>query len=338
MKTSVVEFKEQLKTALIDLAWRQWTQLGVGGLEPGKVNYILDPEALLVFSAYIGRFDQRLFDEIIDWLHINARFINIQRLRVMSKKAEFNNQAVLGLMAAYLKKGDASLKWRKIATDFKPSNTPEPQPLFRLSNGQPMPVVGTKDETALQYGFKRNIYRQTDNSSEFPLDTAATMLLQLRGIFGVNARSEATLILLTQDTCTIQNIADASGFSWRSIQDVLFEMNRSNLIDSTGAKRGRYYYLRDRKASLNLFCPSLLEEVPFPNWIGFYNAMIMILNTIEAPNIEKLSEQGVKSVLQELFNNKIGSTLLNSGITLFKFVNIDNAGQLPFLIKNLFET
>lgn len=335
MKTSVVEFREQLKTALIDLAWRQWTQLGVGELEPGKANYILDPEALLVFSAYIGRFDQRLFDEIIDWLHINARFINIQRLRVMSKKAQFANQTVLGLMASYLKKGDASVKWQKIATDFKPEKVTETQSLFQLSNGQSMPVVGTKDDAALQYGFKRNVYLRTNNSGEFPLNSAATMLLQLRGIFGVNSRSEAMLIFLTQDICKIQDVADASGFSWRSIQDVLFEMNRSSLIESTGAKRGRYYYLRDRKASLNLFCPNLLEEVPFPDWIGFYNVMVMIMNTIEVSNVEKLSEQGVKSVLQELFDNKIGITLLDAGIGEVKFLNADDILKLSSLLREL---
>ncbi len=332
ISNSVVEFKERLKIALIDLAWRQWTQLGVGGLELGKANYILDPEALLVFSAYIGRFDQRLFDEIIDWLHINARFINIQRLRIMSKKAQFANHAVLGLMASYLKKGDASVKWKKIATDFKPEKVAEQQSLFKLSNGHPMPVVGAKDDTALQYGFKRNVYQWTNNSSEFPLNAAATILLQLRGLFGVNARSEAMLMFLMQDTCTIQDIADASGFSWRSIQDVLFEMNRSNLIDCTAAKRGRYYYLRDRKAALNLMLPDVGEISRFPHWPDFYNAMIAILEALETPVLEKLSEQAFKSVLEETFAQKIGVRLLESEIEPVKFLNAEKILQLPGLL------
>ncbi len=332
MKTSVVEFREQLKTALIDLAWRQWTQLGVGGLEPGKANYILDPEALLVFSAYIGRFDQRLFDEIIDWLHINARFINIQRLRVMSKKAQFANQTVLGLIASYLKKGDASVKWNKIATDCKPEKVAETQSLFQLFSGQSMPVVGTKDDAALQYGFKRNVYQRTNNSSEFPLNSAATMLFQLRGIFGVNARSEAMLMFLTHDTCTIQDVADASGFSWRSIQDVLFEMNRSNLVDCTAAKRGRYYYLRDRKAMLNMILPDAGEISKFPRWSSFYNSMIVILETLETPALEKLSELAFKSLLEETFTQKIGYQLLDAEIEPVKFLNTEKVQQLPSLL------
>ena len=95
---SASNFRNELKKALLELAWRQWMQFGVAGSSQASERYILDPEALLIFTAYIGRHDQRLFDEVMDWLCVNHRFINVMRLRALSKRTEFEHRSVLGMM------------------------------------------------------------------------------------------------------------------------------------------------------------------------------------------------------------------------------------------------
>ncbi|MDD3927980.1 MAG: hypothetical protein PHT33_15155 [bacterium] len=46
---------------------RKWSQLGVAGAIQAKDNWIIDPEALLLFTMDAGRYDPRLFDEVADW-------------------------------------------------------------------------------------------------------------------------------------------------------------------------------------------------------------------------------------------------------------------------------
>lgn len=45
------------------------------------VAWAADPEALLLFTLQIARDDARLFDEVLDWLAVNAGVMSVRRLR-----------------------------------------------------------------------------------------------------------------------------------------------------------------------------------------------------------------------------------------------------------------
>ena len=79
---SLNEFNLNLRKYLVHFLWRQWAQLGVAYASVEKEDWwIIDPEALWLFSATFARYDARLFDEILDWILKNAAFINIPRLK-----------------------------------------------------------------------------------------------------------------------------------------------------------------------------------------------------------------------------------------------------------------
>ncbi|NLE00596.1 MAG: hypothetical protein GX640_12055, partial [Fibrobacter sp.] len=73
---------KELHSKLIDIQlthlWNQWTQLGVSGYGK-KSSHIIDPEALLLYSLEITRYDARLYDEILDWCFVNGEFLSIPR-------------------------------------------------------------------------------------------------------------------------------------------------------------------------------------------------------------------------------------------------------------------
>ena len=342
---SASNFRNELKKALLELAWRQWTQFGVAGSSQASERYILDPEALLIFTAYIGRHDQRLFDEVMDWLCVNHRFINVMRLRALSKRTEFEHRSVLGMMAAWLTEEDASTKWRKLALDWLPQTAPVAQALFLLSNGNPMPVAGEADPVALRYGFKRNRWKRTGNSNAFPSKGIATLLLQLRGLFGVNARSEAMIGLLTQDICTIQDIAALSGYTWRSVLDVLLEMAHSNRVSRSKVERGYYYFLSHPRQEQELLLPGYSGSWRFPNWLDFYRGCIIIQESVSSPQIDTLSQLTLRSVFQEIFDEKIQGIFLDAGVTsehdsnhaniALKFLRPKTVEALPRLIAGI---
>ena len=82
MKKSLKIFRDEYLELLLDFLWQEWSALGVAGQKKDPCRHVIDPEALLLFTCSLGRYDQRLFDEVMDWLTTNGRFINVHALHI----------------------------------------------------------------------------------------------------------------------------------------------------------------------------------------------------------------------------------------------------------------
>ncbi len=89
MQNLLTNFRTEFLDRLLDILWRQWTTLGVSGRGPTWTGATIDPDALLLLSCTIARHDARLFDAVLEWLRINGRFVNIQRVKRMLKEETF---------------------------------------------------------------------------------------------------------------------------------------------------------------------------------------------------------------------------------------------------------
>lgn len=85
----------------------------------GQDAWIIDPEALLLATTTIGRFEPRLFDEMLDWLNTKSQVINLQRLQNLSET--FGERSVLNGIAAHLARRTVNGKWRTLLRDAKPA-------------------------------------------------------------------------------------------------------------------------------------------------------------------------------------------------------------------------
>lgn len=71
----------EIERRAVELAWRQWTALGVAGVAPPPAH-ALDLEALVAFMPFIADADPRLADEAMDWsARFGPRFLSRSRLR-----------------------------------------------------------------------------------------------------------------------------------------------------------------------------------------------------------------------------------------------------------------
>lgn len=324
---SVTSYKKRYLDALLDLLWRQWRCLGVAGqMAPGDSHYVLDPEALLLFSSRFCRYDQRLYDLVIDWLRQNGGFVNIQRLKSLAKKAAWSDLPSLGFMATKASEQQGR-KWQKLANDLTSLRAHEPSCMFwdleQRSVGHQLEV----DEAAMQYGLIRNPYLPSAKVTPFPVSDCATILLQLRGAFGLSARAETILVLLNQEACKIQDIADRSGYSWKSIQDVLTELCATPLAATHGAgKRGRSYFLTAPEKIKALF---LVSSFRFPRWPRAYEALATTWTTVANPRLASLSELSFQSEMLRIYDSGVGEMLFTSGIDELKITSVDEMAFLP---------
>jgi hypothetical protein len=305
------EFKEEFLELILQFLWRQWSSLGVAGHAESKNNWVIDPEALLLFSLSMTRYDQRLFDEILDWLTVNEKFINVQRLRTLHKKEGFETGNILHAVAAELNKVNTTPKWKKLA-EVK-LDQKDPKPLFYLKGGQPLPVLGVRDQSFESYGLLRNPVQHRQMSKEFIVGKAPALLLQLRSLFGVTARSEVMLHLLLHDKSTAAEITDQTYYSGKSIKDALFEMRHSGLLTYPDARRSRWYRL-DSEPWLQILLKDKTETPIYICWPPLFRALEMIFTLLNSDELQNSSLTAQAAELRHLMKSSCNAKIEKAGL------------------------
>lgn len=326
----VKEYRNLLLESLLDFLWKQWSQLGISAhISKNTPRYVIDPEALLVFSAFIGRYDQRLYDLILDWLNINGHFVSIQRLKTFIATARPDTVRSLQYMSYCAGQGGEK-RWLKLSEADNQDNAKALEPLFLSKSTEQKIFIPQKDINAKLFGWSRNIYKPSNKVQQFSNDTPGTLLLRLRGTFGLSARAETILTLLEHNICKVQEIANHSHFAWKSIQDVLDELSASAIVDCiSSSTRGSKYKLKTPHVILTLFN---IPKVIFPDWINLFDALTNLWTTVANPQLESFSEDTWHEEIRLLFENKIYDAFASSSIEPLQEITAKNIEKLPELL------
>lgn len=294
MATPLQRFRDEYRETLLRFLWREWSALGVAGQEHVALHHVVDPEALVLFTCSLGRYDQRLFDEVMDWLTKNGRFLNIQRMRNILRKESFGGGSVLAAIADWLSQRDAPLKWKLLAST--PNRQTKSQSLFFLPDSRPLPQRGKPEPTFLKHGFTRNTLQVRGYSQTFSPDAPACLFLKMRALFGVNARCDILTYLALNKTGHPREVARELYYSQKAIHDVMTEMACSGVVLSSRAARERTF--RIAAGALPLLPP----QTEVSGWINWP----ILLSTAKR----------VWTLAEELRTADLDSLVLSSEITL----------------------
>lgn len=283
MKPSLKEFKDQYRDRLLGFLWRQWSALGVAGHSKATDPWIVDPDALLLFTATLGRHDARLFDEVLDWLKANGAFINVQRMKRIQQLEGFAGLPVLAAFASVLSRGADTLKWKGLAESAEPIRPTES--LFYLPDYRPMPILGDPDERFARAGFLRDAPALRGYSQEFRPNEQTTLALQLRALVGVNARSEILQYLLTHKAAHPAEIARETYYFTKTVQDALVSMHRSGVVEIRTLGREKHYWVQSDAWATLL---NRASEGKMPQWITWpavFSALERIWLKLQEPGL-----------------------------------------------------
>lgn len=226
-------FSERLTHASLELAARQWKALGVRLAGPAHEGpEVLDPEALILFTAALGHADARVRDESLDWCVQQQRLVSVSRLKNL--RADFPASADPDIDAYFTAVNAHGGRW-----PVQAENPSAPDP-FAVSGKSALPR----------------------------LDQGAALLrLQLRALFGVTARAEL-ILALASETGQVRawSASDLTftGYGKRNVALVLEELALSGLV-STIAVKNRTEYRIDRPARLSELVPAL-RAAQVPRW------------------------------------------------------------------------
>jgi len=277
MAKSLNDFRDLLLEQVLSLLWGQWDALGVRGTVTAEENSIVDPEALILLTAGMGRYDARLFDEAMDWLRLHERLLNIARLQTLLKREAFSGGAVLRAMATFLGDRRSAAKWARLIGDRAPSSD-EPVPLFFSKDGRAMPIVGEPDPWFARAGFLRNRVGLRHMTRVFNPERPAALLLRLRGLFGVSSRAEVVAFLATHPYANAAEIAVQTAYLRRTVHNTLVELNLSGYLQSRTHGGENRYRLNGKKWRSMVGHP-----LPWRNWGALFGALDLIWQKVNSP-------------------------------------------------------
>ena len=308
MEQSLIEFRDQYKEKLLSFLWKQWTSLGVQGYEESQDKWVIDPEALLLFSCNMARHDPRLFDEILDWLQVNGRFINVQRLRKILHKEDFVSQRVISAIAGFMSEHHKYMKWRGFERNQADYSSTEN--LFTLKETVVEPF-GKFDPVFQRYGLIRGEINLRAHTKPVRGNSSPGFLFKLRSILGVNARCEILLFLLThEDGAHPSWVAKETYYSQKAVQDLLVDMTYSGLIQTYRIGRQKRYMLKPKEwfNFLKLSNDSLL----WISWPSIFSALEKIWLKLNDKDIIQMDPLLLSSTLRSLMQ-EVRSKIERSG-------------------------
>jgi hypothetical protein len=313
-------FRERLHEELLRFLWRQWSQLGVAGKISFEDNWIIDPEALLLATLHLGRFDPRLFDETLDWCIRNAAWISIQRLKNLVQKQNTsgsdNGLAIapaetltntLAAFSAVMDAHDTTVRWKTLMR-AKARAERDTLPFFLDRSGKPLPVFGESDPYFFAAGWERSPFKRRGLSVAPPMDALPCLLLKLRSLFGLSPRAEVIAYLLTHSAAGAREAARATSYSATTTHYALTELSAGHFLSTMP---GSAYAIDAHQWRELLRLPAL--PPPWVDWRRIFAALTLIVDTFDSLVSTSLSEYLYASRMLRL-SEALAALLFDCGV------------------------
>ena len=201
-------------------------------------------------------------------------------------------------MGAVVSAQNSRLNWRFP----EPTRTEDALPLFLRTDGTPLPDYGEPDPTFRRFGFSRGRVELRGLSSRFDPLMPECALLRLRALFGVSARAEIVLYLLTHELGHPSGIARETGFSQKNVQDAVVDMTASNFVrvaQLEGRKKS-YLILEEDRACL------LGDREQRPRWVTWpplFRALELLWMEMKELETRVMSDLLLASELRRLMDD-----------------------------------
>jgi hypothetical protein len=229
-----------LEDLAVQLCWGAWAELGVSGWTRTHQDWAIDPEPLIIFTAWTANADRRLRDEALDWCIRYGRHVSKVRLKILPiEDLDDDLHDAWGEFAATVN-ARARLSW--------------PRPTEELPR-----------------------YQVTGKSTLRSLTEPSMVCLRMRAMFGLGARTEIMRQLLFDDNrwMTVAQLAKATGYVKRNVADECDTLERAGVL-AMRAESNRFRYSLAYPEALEDFVGDL--PAVRPHWTTLFNLVMHLLD------------------------------------------------------------
>ncbi len=287
MEIPLTEFKERFFDNLIEIHWRQWTTLGVAFHVKPEKAWVVDLEPLIISTLTIGLHDKRLLSSSIEWLIKNGEWINLSRLKRIVKvfseplpelKAPAFYPEILGLFVdTYNRNARYKIKYPK--TDS----------------------YNAEDNVMNDYKTFFNHFKVRNVTTAPKLQLSSLIQLLLRNIFGVDARTEILIYLLTHEGGNSNSIAKEIYYNQKNIYTILEKWSHAQMVTKMSDQKIPRYSLNRKKELLHAIGP---KEIP--NYLSWTRTFLLLARLAKALSIPPWSDD--EYLLSSLFRDSFNET------------------------------
>ncbi len=307
---SLADARDALRTAVLELLWAQWTDLGIAGTA-GSGQAIVDPEALVVAALSFGRHDPRLFDEVLDWLSLNGDLLDVTRLRRLLKPADPDVRRLAAAIIDFLRQQASGSKWDPLSERWRVNEgrtTYAAVGLMLDSAGTALPTFGATDALFERHGFSRPPLELRGMSTRPPIGAPCNGRLAARALAGIGVRAETLLYLWTHETAHGRLVAARIGYSQRQVAEYLAGLAEAGFARRFEVGRTVQYRLAASSPWTND------SGARFVDWPRAYEALLVLQAGLE--EAARLDIPYEASVVLRRVLNTFGSLLPIEGIDL----------------------
>lgn len=197
-----------IRERVLDLVWSLWAGLGVSGWRRRHQGWGIDPEPLVVFTAWLQDLDPRLRDESIDWCITYGSYLSRARLRNLLRTADDEVAEAFGVYAATVN-AHSSLTWPGATT--------------------------------------ARSYKPTQRSHLDDFTEPSLLALRLRALFGVGARPEIVRTLMPGGALAASDIADRIDYTKRNVAESLESLRLAGMVVIEARGNANYFRLNRRE-------------------------------------------------------------------------------------------
>jgi len=236
---------KRLREAAVSACWQQWRALGAGLARDRaeEATGVVDIEALILMSLAVQPDERRLGDAVAWWAATASRLVSVQRLRSLARRGPADSAVHLARFARLATDaGDA--RWSKLV----------PQ-AAAVAESPPRALKGPDQPR---------------------LDAPAALMPRLRAGFGVGAKADVLLFLLTAPRMdpTARELAAALDYTSRAVRTAAEDMVLAGLIEAPATRPRRYSVRRAPWADL------LLDGREFPTWPPQSHAFTLVAHLL----------------------------------------------------------
>lgn len=294
-----MKFRNDLKEGLLDFVWQQWCRLGIAGTSQTKTSWVIDPEVLLAFTSEMGRYDARLFDQVLDWLAVNGSWINAQRLSTIMKQDSIGCPAVMGAVASWMCDRDKSMKWRGIARRNHADAYKPTQPLFRAAHADTKHAIDQPDRHFEAYGLLREEIHTRDMAKPVDMNDVVNIMFKSRALFGIGIRADVMVYLLTNDGGHARRIAELLGYNHMRVHEVLTGLAHAGFVSVRAVGRAKHYWI-DRRQWAPVLCQGKTPDIQWVNWRPLTRGLTAIWREAWSLEAERADDYIVSSKMREV--------------------------------------
>ena len=299
MDLSLREFKERFTHGFLEVQWRHWSALGVASHVEPEEGCLIDLEALALSTLTTGFQDTRLLNASIEWLIKHNGWLNLPRLKRIAKAFTKPLPGLSPRIYSLLEPQVFDLLGETFKRFGQKVWTPK-----KLETSEFGETSATEYEDFFSKFQIRNIVTGA------VLQRPSLLQLRLRGILGMNARVEALIYLLSNESGNSNAIAREIFCDQKNIYRILERWHKVGLLTRIKGPKIVTFTLEKRVEWLNLL--DLRKMPAYLNWVQTFHLFNQILKVL---SVSPWSED--EYMLSSLFRD-----LLDEAKHMRKYLNV----------------